>query len=433
MTTTVAETWASKFSAAIDRPAARILGARGSAFAKCLADSRPVVERPLILVAPDPEIAGDIFSDIKFFLADGVPPPLYWPAWDILPYETDHPDVEVAADQVAVLRACMADAKSQWIIAPITALLQPTLSPKIIGAGGLSVRAGAETSPEAMIAHLVEGGLEPAAMVDAPGQFSRRGGILDIFPLLGDKPYRLEFFGDEIDTIRSFDPESQQSGPPLDGPVTLVDVSRDAFRHIDGSHYSLLDYLDDDAAVVIWHPERVTRVAGLYAGGFSDPGSLLDFDTLAERLSSRDIAMVPDLDDASAWPDPPWRQAEPYEIDLGAKGWERLSGGFDTSINELSILANKNICVTITCNNEGEEARLRKLLQEKRPSLLKQADIVIGHLSRGFVHENKGGGEAFVSDHELFGRSSPVRVSRKRYAGTPITDFAELREGDYVV
>ena len=424
--------WTGVIAAATQNAPARLLGAKGSALARCLAESRKSFDRPLIVVAPDPEVAGDIHNDLLFYLGNASPAPLFWPAWDILPFETDHPDVEVAADQVSVLRACMDNPANLWIVAPITALMQPTLSPKIIKAGGLSATAGTEVSPESMIAHLVEGGLEPVAMVDAPGQFSRRGGILDIYPLLGDTPYRIEFFGDEIDTVRAFDPGTQQSGPPIDGKVTLVDVSRESFRQIDGSHYGLLDYLPKDCAAVIWHPERITRVSGLYAGGFSG-GPLFSFDEIADRLSKMPLVMAPDLD-SDAWPDPPWAQvAEPFTVDLGATGWERLSGGFETAVNELTILVNKNVSLAVVCNNEGEEGRLRKLLEEKRPSLLAKTTLRIGKLSRGFVHETSGGGTAVVCDHELFSRNSPVRVARKRFAGAPIADFAELREGDYVV
>ncbi len=422
-----------KLDSLLHQGGCRILHARGSSLAKTLADCRAKLGRPFLLIAPDPEIAGDIYADLQFYLGDSGPAPLYWPAWDILPFETDHPDVDIAADQVAVLRACLADPGSAWVVAPITALLQPTLPPKVIGTGGLSVRPGMEISPEAMIAHLVEGGLEPVAMVDAPGQFSRRGGILDVFPLLGDEPYRLEFFGDEVDTIRAFNPETQASAPALDTAVTLVDVSRDAFRHSAESRTSLLDYLSPDTVAIIWHPERVARVAGLYAGGFADSDSLLAFDDVTKHLGKYPLSICPDFDN-DAWPDEPWpQQNSDCECSLHASGWERLSGGFDTAVNELAILVQKNVRLTITCNNEGEENRLRKMLEEKRPSLLEGATITLGHLSRGFIRQWNGGGEAFVSDHELFGRQTPVRAARKRFAGTPIADFAELREGDYVV
>ncbi len=415
------------------RGGSRIVHARGSALAKALADCREDIAKPLLIVAPDPEVAGDIFGDLRFYLGDNGKEPHFWPAWDILPFETEHPDVDIAADQVAVLRACLSNPDDIWLVAPITALVQPTLSRKIVGKGGLSIGAGLEMSPEAVIAHLVEGGLEPVAMVDAPGQFSRRGGIVDVFPLLGDEPYRLEFFGDEVDTIRPFNPETQASGPALESPVTLVDVSRDAFRAVNETKTGLLDYLPPDTIIVVWHPERVARVAGLYSGGFADADALIPFESVAGRFARYPLSLCPDLDD-DAWPGFPWPPSgRGREIDLRASGWERLAGGFDTAANELSILAAKNVRLTIACNNEGEEKRLRKVLAEKSPALLRSADILCGHLSRGFVRQWDGGGEAWVSDHELFGRASPVRAARKRYAGTPIADFAELREGDYVV
>ncbi|MCL2000585.1 MAG: hypothetical protein FWG74_04050, partial [Planctomycetes bacterium] len=426
--------WASRVARALARGDVRIFGAKGSALAKCLGDIRPHFGRSLLLVAPDPEIAGDFYNDIRFYSSPDAVAPLFWPAWDILPFETEHPDIEVASDQVAVLRNCLANSDGIWVIASVTALLQPTLSPAIVGAGGLAVSAGTETAPEALIARLVESGLEPTVVVDSPGRFSRRGGILDVYPLLGDSPYRIEFFGDAIDTIRAFDVETQRGGPPLNGKVTLTDVSRDDFRRTNGSPYSLLDYFSRDAVVVVWHPERVTRVAGLYAGGFSGAASLFDFDLVAEKLSSHTLAMVSDQD-GDSWPEAPWRQVEaPAAIDLGTSGVERLAGGFEIAVNELSLLAAKRIHLTIACNNEGEAKRLRQLLGEKHPALLEQSEIRLGHLSRGFVRDTAAGGEAYVPDHQLFGRPSPIRRARKkRFAGAPIADFTELREGDYVV
>ncbi|MDR1534350.1 MAG: transcription-repair coupling factor, partial [Planctomycetota bacterium] len=410
-----------------------IRGARGSALFRRLAEIRERPARPLLLVAPDPEIAGDIHNDLGFY-DPAAPAPLFWPAWDILPFETDRPDLEVAADQVEVLRACLDCPDRLRIVAPIAALLQPTLPPAIVRAGGLALAAGAEISPEALIARLCEGGLEPAVQVEAPGQFSRRGGIVDVFPLLGEVPFRLEFFGDRVETVRAFDPASQRSEPPLAGRALLIDVSRDEFSRIRGSPHSLADYLPAGTVVVLWHPERLARVAGLYAGGFSDPAAIHGFAETAEKLSRFPLAVIPDLD-ADSWPGLPWRgSASPEEIDLGAVGWERLSGGFGDALRELGLLVRKGVAVTVVCHNRGEEERFRQTLEERSPELLGRIGIRLGRLSRGFIRETPAGGEAFVSNHELFGRASPIRKSPgRRHAGPPLADFAELREGDHVV
>ena len=432
--------WPSLLEAKLREGDVLMPGARGSSLSKCLADSYFLLDRPLLLVAPDPEAASDIHNDICFYAAlsgdrNQAPQPFLWPAWDILPSETDNPDVETASDQVAILRACLSGSTLPWIVCSVSSLLQPTLPPKVLKAGGLRVSAGMEISPEALVAHLVEGGLEPVAQIDAPGQFSRRGGIVDVFPLLGDVPYRLDYFGDEIESIRTLDPASQQSGAPLTAGVTLVDVSKDSFRQASeaGERHSLMEYLPDNTLLVLRHPDRIARVADLYVSGFSGEDSVLY--TLPEtlpKLSRYQTIVVPDLD-TDEWPDTPWKQPDNQQtLNLGTTGWERLSGGFDTSIKELALLAERKTSLTIACNNRAEEKRLRQVLEEKSPQLVPSLKLVIGKLSRGFISETLAA-EAYVSDHELFGRQTPVRASRKRYAGTPITDFAELREGDYVV
>ncbi|MDR2391887.1 MAG: hypothetical protein LBE84_09455, partial [Planctomycetota bacterium] len=426
--------WYEELAAVLAGGDGLILGARGSSLTRCLAGMRGMFQHPLLLIAPEPEIAGDLYNDLLFYLGDSEAVPLYWPAWDILPFETDSPDGETAADQVAVLRACLERPDNLWIVAPATALLQPTLARDIIRTGGLTVASGDETSPDALIARLVEGGLEPVAQVDAPGQFSRRGGIIDVFPMLGDAPFRIEFFGDAVETVRVFDPATQASEPLLAGKVVLVDVSRDSFRKMRNSSGCLAHHLPSGTTVVLWHPERIARVAGLYAEGFSDSSALLDFTEVAGKLSRHPLAIVPDLD-SDPWPGVPWRRADaPATVDLGASGWERLSGGFETSLSELAGLAGKNTRTTIVCDSEGGEKRLRQLLEERVPGLAGGLEIRQGRLSRGFIRETPRGGEAFVSDHELFGRAVPVRAVRKRrFAGSPIADFAELREGDHVV
>ncbi|MDR1612529.1 MAG: transcription-repair coupling factor [Planctomycetota bacterium] len=426
--------WARELASALADGDALLRNARGSALAKCLADALGRLDRPLLVVAPDPEVAIDIFNDIRFYLQSDDPHPLFWPAWDILPSETDMPDVNTASDQVAVLKTCLQATRPPCVVTAVTALLQPTIAPEVLRRGGLRVCRGSAISPEAVVAHLVEGGLEAVAQVDGPGQFSRRGGIVDVFPLLGDIPYRLEFFGDEIATIRGFDPGTQESGPTAAGEATLVDISRDAFRNArDGKRrHSLLDYLGEDAAAILWHPDRIGRVAGLYASGFSEKDELIAFEEAAARIGGLRLCAAPDLD-GDAWPESVWRRPQRLSVlDFGALGWERLSGGFDTSLKELSLLLEKGLELVIACNNAAEEKRLKQVLEEKLPYLPRRASLVVGKLSRGFIREGAHGA-AYVSDHELFGRQTPVRTARKRFSGAPIADFAELRGGDYVV
>jgi transcription-repair coupling factor (superfamily II helicase) len=422
----------------------RLEGMRGGALAKCLADARGDLGRPLLAVVPDPETAEALVQDLTLF-GGGARLHLF-SAWDVLPAETDRPDPEVARDRVAALRALETPAAdlpggpAPLVVAPVTALMQPTLPPASLRRARLAVRPGTETSPEALIARLVDAGFEVVPQVSAPGEFSRRGGIVDVFPFLAEEPLRLEFFGDEVDTIRPIDLETQRSRAPLEQETTLVDVTRDAFGGGARGAASLFDYLPEAAAVLLLHPERIATMGGLYADGF-DPGAaaLITPGEIARRAGTRPLVVVPE-EANEPWPEG-WRAPrEPETLALGARSVERLSGGIDTALGELRLLRSGGARVTVFCNNPAERARLRELLLEKGGGLAAEVELRLGRLSAGFVLPPGASGRdaawAALGDHEIFGRYQlrrAPRAHRRRYVGAPIGDFTRLRPGDPVV
>ena len=103
------------------------------------------------------------------------------------------------------------------IVASARAFLQKTLPKRRFIAGTRVLRVGQTLDLEKSLAGWQEIGYEPVSVVEAAGQFSRRGGILDIFPIAAAHPVRVELFGDEVDTMRAFDPTTQRSTAPADG------------------------------------------------------------------------------------------------------------------------------------------------------------------------------------------------------------------------
>ena len=96
-------------------------------------------------------------------------------------------------------------------VAPAAALVTPVIPPHALEHGTLALRAGEERAPGSLSSHLVDSGFERVPMIDGAGQFSVRGGIVDIYPFGLEQPLRLEFFGDEIESIRQFDVATQRS------------------------------------------------------------------------------------------------------------------------------------------------------------------------------------------------------------------------------
>ncbi|HET8636097.1 MAG TPA: transcription-repair coupling factor, partial [Acidobacteriaceae bacterium] len=131
------------------------------------------------------------------------------PSHDVLPFENMSPHAEIQEARAATLWK-MASGGASIVIAPVESAAMK-LFPRPFYAGLAQVlRRGEEVDVETLLAHLASVGYSPADMVEMPGQYTRRGGILDVYSPEADRPVRFEFFGDEIETIRKFDPETQR-------------------------------------------------------------------------------------------------------------------------------------------------------------------------------------------------------------------------------
>jgi len=151
-----------------------------------------------------------------------------FPAHDVLPFEnlSPHPDVQ---EQRAAALWKLATGAVSVLIAPAEAAALKLFDRDYYASLALTLRRGEEVDIEVLTAHLASVGYTQMDLVEMPGQFTRRGGILDIYSPESDRPIRIEFFGDEIETIRKFDPETQRSQSGLDetqiSPLTETPVT----------------------------------------------------------------------------------------------------------------------------------------------------------------------------------------------------------------
>ncbi len=142
------------------------------------------------------------------------------PAHDVLPFEnlSPHPDVQ---EQRAAALWKLATGAVSILIAPVESAALKLFDREYYAGLALTLKRGEEVDVEALTAHLASVGYIQMDLVEMPGQFTRRGGILDVYSPESDRPVRLEFFGDEIETIRKFDPETQRSQSALDEALLL--------------------------------------------------------------------------------------------------------------------------------------------------------------------------------------------------------------------
>jgi transcription-repair coupling factor (superfamily II helicase) len=179
-------------------------------------------ERPIVVVTDQLRTQEIFQQDIATWMrtieTDGEHParPLFFPSWEILPHESRLPHVDVIGDRLETLVALTRRASGEIIPAPlivtsVIALLQRTFPQKSFEEQTRVLTRGDRIAPLDLIEWLETQGYEPEAQVSQKGEIALRGGILDLFPLTSPWPVRLEFFGDELESLRYFDPQTQVS------------------------------------------------------------------------------------------------------------------------------------------------------------------------------------------------------------------------------
>ncbi|WP_058188181.1 transcription-repair coupling factor [Terracidiphilus gabretensis] len=202
----------------------RVSGLTGTARALYIPLMAKAARQPVIVIVPDNKAAETLEPLLKAGceLTGAVDPKrvVRLPAHDVLPFEnlSPHPDVQ---EQRASALWKLATGAVSILIVPVEAAALRLFDRDYYASLAVTLRRGEEIDIEVLTAHLGSVGYTQMDLVEMPGQFTRRGGILDVYSPEADRPIRLEFFGDEIETIRKFDPETQRSQSGLDEALLL--------------------------------------------------------------------------------------------------------------------------------------------------------------------------------------------------------------------
>ena len=210
---------------------------------------------------------------------------LFFPSWEILPQESRLPHVDVIGERLETLAALtwhqpgVAKAGPPLIVASVAALLQRTFPRQSFESQTRVLVRGERVDPLDLVEWLEARGYEPEAQVSQKGELALRGGILDVYPLTSPFPARLEFFGDELESLRFFDPLTQISREEI-GSITLPPAGElgllKRLRNAPGPGVStepplerlgtLLDYLPPESILICCEPEQLEAMAREYEG-----------------------------------------------------------------------------------------------------------------------------------------------------------------------
>jgi transcription-repair coupling factor (superfamily II helicase) len=355
-------------------------------------------------------------------------------------------------------------------VTSVTALLQKTFGPETLGARMKTLARGERTDPLDLVEWLEEQGYEPEAQVTQKGELALRGGILDVFPLTSPWPVRLEFFGDELESLRYFDPLTQISREEITA-VTLPPAGElgvlksEAERKGQAPLATLLDFLPDDTIFILCGPESLAARADEYAQQI--PGAdpfFISWQQFREDAVRRG-ATVLELAEAAGTE----TQSDCFDLEFtGLDAYRPLAERAPEPqvaeaqrrefFAQLHRWVRQDYAVHVFCNNDGERQRFLEIWKELgshvgQASHLSPSDssgkiengdrqdacptLHIGSLARGFISDEAK--LVVVTDAEIFGRYKIQRPRRLKSPHAQATrsaldiDFTELEEGDLVV
>ncbi len=421
-------------------------------------------ERPLLVIA-DGNQRAELLSELveTFFdllISHAGSRPQLLPALDVLPGQKLSPHTEITgARAIALWR--MASGPVPITIAPAGSLLLRTHPPEHYRRLALEVRVGEELPLDVLEAHLRSIGYEKRDPVEMVGEYSIRGGILDVFPADNARPLRVEFFGDEVESIRRFDVDSQRSVMKVtEGRILpLIEQPREGmlfpgWEFVDAMENprekSLID-LAGDAVVVLDEPEQIASAS----------------ERLWKRLEQQD---APELAAANFyhWEDLEQRigvlpQIHLRELDLdvntphiGTRPSMAFHGSMQVAVAEARTMVEQRYRVAFFAPSNGELERLADILREysvpfqlglapneaASPYLAERAYLagpvastylIKGKVRRGTIFPESS--IAFIGSEDLFDSSD--LIARPGITKTQLTafaaDLADLKPGDFVV
>lgn len=444
-----------------------IAGLNGSAESFLIEGVAGQANSPILVVAPTPDFANDIYDDLSFLM--GEENVGHFPSRQILPYDFKAPVGEIMGRRISSL-SNLIDGKLKVLVTPIRALLEPTIRKDDLLSHRLVFKKGDELELDEFVERLIELGFNRVPNVEEVGDFALRGGVVDFFSPGDENPIRIELFGDEIDTIRRFEVSNQRTvervdmismlpkrevlitGESLEKYLDKIDSSdaeyiRTRFLNdpeLPGLEWlamlfdlpmgTLFDYLNEDSIILTENKDRL----------MSDIDEIYnEAKQLYTRFSSRLNELPPpekyyiqpyDLEkrfDAYQNIDHlPFKKASAHTINFGCQQHPSLGARLDLLGQTLNDFDSMGMESFIAVDNKGQSERLYELIAEKS-DVKKAPNIEVADLKGGFVCP--AGMFAVLTDHEIFSRYHR-RVRKKKFKeGVAISDYTNLNRGDFVV
>ena len=392
-------------------------------------------EKPFLLILNEKEEAAYILNDLEQMI--GANDVLFYPSSYRRPYQIEETDNANVLLRSEVLNRINSRKKPAVIVTYPEALFEKVVTRKELDKNTLKIAVGENVSIDFINEVLFEYEFKRVDFITEPGEFSVRGGILDVFSFSNDNPYRIEFFGNEIDSIRTFDVETQLS-VEKQSKITIIPNLENKF--IKENRESFLDYISDKTVLCIENAEFLTSQLDKLFGK-----AIETYDKLSKEVKhaapehlflNQESFLLKALDFSiiELSNKPLFKTTKSFEFHIQPQ--PSFNKQFDLLLNNLSDNHFNGYTNYLFCSNEGQANRFHDIFESidevNHENIRKQYHTIVSSLYQGFIDEENQ--IVCYTDHQIFERYHKFNI-KNGYSKKQTLSLKELNSlsiGDYV-
>jgi transcription-repair coupling factor (superfamily II helicase) len=393
--------------------------------------------RPILYIRPHIDDAEKAADDLSTF---NEMPVEILPAWEGAEDLADATD-EIRAERLRITLKIASGDKNFIVPASVQAICQPVAKLEQLKTRGLKLKVNETLPPEKIIEWLLDNSFEGVDKIDLPGQFARRGGIVDIYaPLVSEfevyeknesaemsrteHAVRIEFFGDTIESIRTIDLDTQLSTEQIES----IEIVSAVYGAGSDQRELFINILPEDTIIILEEPADCGEVARVFLERLPTAGQLYSWDDIYQAIGKFTQLRISRFAAAGA--------EESLKLDV--KSLQQFQHGADSlwashraALEQLVQEAKSGKKVLLYCERQAEIKRITEIIEQADGQVPADFELLPGFINQGFLISSLN--IIVISHHELFGQFALRRRQRPIRAAAPVDTLENLQVGDYVV